>query len=60
MNGSVEALLIQADGDLPTDAADAKKETATLPAPTVRNTLTGHVTGSVVQAGDVHGGLTIT
>jgi hypothetical protein len=29
-------------------------------APIVHNTGTGHVGGSVIQAGDVHGGLTIT
>ncbi|MEU4235362.1 hypothetical protein AB0F17_64775 [Nonomuraea sp. NPDC026600] len=47
--------------DLGTDVdVDVVAEAVPPHASTVRNTVTGHVSGSVVQAGNVYGGLTIT
>jgi hypothetical protein len=66
IRNGVEAPFIQFGEDLRTDSVDAdpakeSEETVASPtAPIVRNTVTGHVGGSVIQAGDVHGGLTIT
>ncbi|MEU7743339.1 hypothetical protein [Nonomuraea sp. NPDC049158] len=66
MNGAVDGSVIQS-GNLDdlggTDVADIDvAASVNIPphAPIVRNTVTGSVTGAVVQAGNVYGGLTIT
>jgi hypothetical protein len=63
VNGAVDGLLSQSGADLSADSADVDTEPEAVVSPSrpaVHNTVTGNVAGTVIQAGDVYGGLTIS